>query len=430
MAKSVIIKLTTAGTSVGPFNMLSDADSYAAPFETNISRATLVTGYTSSLVPNAATIIRALSSGSCTNYVDLYITSSVPTTTTTTTTTTTSTTTTTTTAVPTTSTTTTTTTAAPTTTTSTTTTTTTAVPTTSTTTTTTTAAPTTTTSTTTTTTTALFQGYVSYALSDTNACTNPISGFTMTGNGTTFCNSTIFSSGGWYSVASNTYYLSYGGNTLTVNHYTLQNSASLTGGGCQACPATTTTTTTTAAPTTSTTTTTTTAAPTTSTTTTTTTAATTSTTTTTTTAAPTTTTSTTTTTTTADPYDYYLADEYYCIDCSFQTGSVAVAFPAGTSIVTLNRYYRPSDPTGFIYKNFTSTTPGVSIIMTTTGNSLNCNTICGNTTTTTTTTTTTAAPTTSTTTTTTTIPVYSYCTGYDASNCCTAITDYTNNCNL
>jgi hypothetical protein len=74
MAKSVIIKLTTAGTSVGPFNMLSDADSYVTPFETNVSRATLVTGYTSSLVPNAATIIRVLSSGSCTQSVDLTIT--------------------------------------------------------------------------------------------------------------------------------------------------------------------------------------------------------------------------------------------------------------------------------------------------------------------------------------------------------------------
>ena len=75
MAKSVIIKLTTAGANVGPFNMLSDTDSYVSPFETNISRTTLTTGYTSSLVPNAATVIRALSSGSCTNYVNLTITS-------------------------------------------------------------------------------------------------------------------------------------------------------------------------------------------------------------------------------------------------------------------------------------------------------------------------------------------------------------------
>jgi hypothetical protein len=74
---------------------------------------------------------------------------------------------------------------------------------------------------------------------------------------------------------------------------------------------------------------------------------------------------------------------------------------SGTSVVTANRYYRPSTPTGFIYKDFTSVSPGISIIMTSAGNSTNCNTVCGNTTTTTTstsTTTTTQAPTTTTTT--------------------------------
>jgi Tfp pilus assembly protein PilW len=92
MSKSVIIKLTTAGTSTGPFSLLSNYDSYVTPFETNITKTTLVTGYTSSLVPDTATIIRVLSSGSCTNHTDLTI---VPTTTTTTTTTSTTTTTTT-----------------------------------------------------------------------------------------------------------------------------------------------------------------------------------------------------------------------------------------------------------------------------------------------------------------------------------------------
>jgi len=510
MAKSVIIKLTTAGTSVGPFNMLSDADSYATPFETNISRTTLVTGYTSSLVPNAATIIRALSSGSCTQSVDLPI--NVPTTTTTTTTTTSTTSTTTT------------------------------APTTSTTTTTTTAVPTTTTSTTTTTTTlptfiASFSMVSAYDVCNV-VCPNParpVETFTVLTGGGTLCTATkltsdLIANG---TITGNFWISECDGNSrqFTVILESGQFVAVWAEATCQTCPSatttSTTTTTTTAAPTTtSTTTTTTTAAPTTTTSTTTTTTTTdpydyyiadeidcsncsvvaadqrvsfptgtsvtlnryyryvgfandftyyvkstttaggavllelpsytncnaacgnttttsttttttteptttTSTTTTTTTAAPTT--STTTTTTTADPYDYYLADEYICDGCAFQQSNVAVAFPAGTSIVTANRYYRPDTPTGFIYKNFTSTTPGVSIIMTTTGNSLNCNTICGNTTTTTTTTTTTAAPTTttSTTTTTTTVaPSYQYCCGYDASNCCTAITDYTNNCNL
>jgi len=89
MAKSAIITLTTAGANTGPFNLLSDADSYVTPFETNIAKSSLVSGYTSNLVPDAATIVRVQSSSSlCTNYINL----TYPTTTTTTSTTTTTTT--------------------------------------------------------------------------------------------------------------------------------------------------------------------------------------------------------------------------------------------------------------------------------------------------------------------------------------------------
>jgi hypothetical protein len=49
---------------------------------------------------------------------------------------------------------------------------------------------------------------------------------------------------------------------------------------------------------------------------------------------------------------------------------------------------------------------------------------------TTTTTTSSSTTTTSTTSTTTTAAVYEFCCGYDASDCCVAITDYTLNCNL
>jgi hypothetical protein len=113
MAKSALITLTTAGADTGPFNLLSNVDSYVTPFETNIAKSSLVAGYTTNLVPDAATIIRLQSSNSfCTNYINLtYPTTTTtsttsttttppPTTTTTTTTTTTSTTTTTTTAPP------------------------------------------------------------------------------------------------------------------------------------------------------------------------------------------------------------------------------------------------------------------------------------------------------------------------------------------
>jgi hypothetical protein len=95
---TVLITLTTAGSSTGPFSLYSDTDSYSVPFETGVSKSSLLAGYTSSLVPTSTTIIRVMSTGTCTNYTDISI---VPcTTTTTTSSTSTSTTTTTTTAAP------------------------------------------------------------------------------------------------------------------------------------------------------------------------------------------------------------------------------------------------------------------------------------------------------------------------------------------
>ena len=71
MAKSATITLTSAGADTGPFNLFSNADSYSSPFETNISRASLVGGYTSTLIPDAATVIRVVSTGNCINSIDL-----------------------------------------------------------------------------------------------------------------------------------------------------------------------------------------------------------------------------------------------------------------------------------------------------------------------------------------------------------------------
>jgi len=91
---TVLITLTTAGTSTGPFSLYSDANSYSTPFETGVAKSSLLAGYTSTLVPNGTTIIRVMSTGTCTNYTDIPVT---PCTTTTTTSSTSSTTTTTTT---------------------------------------------------------------------------------------------------------------------------------------------------------------------------------------------------------------------------------------------------------------------------------------------------------------------------------------------
>jgi uncharacterized protein (TIGR02145 family) len=69
---TVLITLTTAGTDVGPFLLFSDVDGYTSAFETGVTRFSLITGYTSTLVPDGTLIIRVMSNNpKCTNYVDI-----------------------------------------------------------------------------------------------------------------------------------------------------------------------------------------------------------------------------------------------------------------------------------------------------------------------------------------------------------------------
>jgi hypothetical protein len=93
MAQTVLITLTLAGSDTGPFDLYSDVDGYAVPFENNVPKASLTGGYTSVLVPDLATVIRVKSDGLCTNYIDLTITTTTTTSTSSTTSTSTSTTT-------------------------------------------------------------------------------------------------------------------------------------------------------------------------------------------------------------------------------------------------------------------------------------------------------------------------------------------------
>jgi hypothetical protein len=83
MAKTVNIKLSSStGSSTGPtFDLFSDANSYASAFESGVSKTTLmgVGGYTSTVVPDAATIIRVKSTGTCTTYDDYTLASQTPT---------------------------------------------------------------------------------------------------------------------------------------------------------------------------------------------------------------------------------------------------------------------------------------------------------------------------------------------------------------
>jgi hypothetical protein len=80
---TVFITLTLAGANVGPFNLYSDIDGYTTAFESGVSAAALLAGYSSDLVPDGTTIIRLLSTGQCTNYFDIVLTELTTTTTTT-----------------------------------------------------------------------------------------------------------------------------------------------------------------------------------------------------------------------------------------------------------------------------------------------------------------------------------------------------------
>jgi hypothetical protein len=86
MAKTVKITISSVGVNSGPYNLFSDATAFSTAFESNISKAALVAGFTSYNVPDATTIIRVSSLAPCNNYVDSTVPPVTPTTTTTSTT--------------------------------------------------------------------------------------------------------------------------------------------------------------------------------------------------------------------------------------------------------------------------------------------------------------------------------------------------------
>jgi hypothetical protein len=85
---TVLVTLTLAGTDVGPFNLFSNVDGYTIPLATGVSRAALLSGYSLAGVPDAASVIRAQSTGTCTNFLDMSVSGGTTTTSTTSTTTT------------------------------------------------------------------------------------------------------------------------------------------------------------------------------------------------------------------------------------------------------------------------------------------------------------------------------------------------------
>lgn len=78
---TVIITLTITGTDTGPFDLYSNLDGYTVPFETNVPKASLQAGYTSTVVPDYSTSIRVISKGVCVNHTDIVLQTTTTTTT-------------------------------------------------------------------------------------------------------------------------------------------------------------------------------------------------------------------------------------------------------------------------------------------------------------------------------------------------------------
>lgn len=81
----------------------------------------------------------------------------------------------------------------------------------------------------------LFSNTVSYASSVCNACNAPTGTIGVGGNAATFCASTTFTSSSFAALASGNYVLVYGGNSLNVSTTLGSQTATVYGGGCQAC---------------------------------------------------------------------------------------------------------------------------------------------------------------------------------------------------
>ena len=81
---TVLLTLTTAGTDTTLFDLYSDIDGFTTAFETDVPLASLVTGYSSALVPDYTNIVRIQAKQKCTNYVDIVLENTTTTTTTTT----------------------------------------------------------------------------------------------------------------------------------------------------------------------------------------------------------------------------------------------------------------------------------------------------------------------------------------------------------
>lgn len=70
---TVLFTLTSAGLDTGPFNLYSNLDGFVTPFEVAVSKASLLSGYSSVNVPDYTTVVRVLSAGTCSNWIDIVL---------------------------------------------------------------------------------------------------------------------------------------------------------------------------------------------------------------------------------------------------------------------------------------------------------------------------------------------------------------------
>lgn len=77
------IQLTTAGNNTGPFNLFSDVDGFTTAFESGVTKAQLLTGFTTALIPDYTTIVKVVSEGFCENFVNITLEDTTTTTSTT-----------------------------------------------------------------------------------------------------------------------------------------------------------------------------------------------------------------------------------------------------------------------------------------------------------------------------------------------------------
>jgi hypothetical protein len=68
---TALITLITSTALIGPFNIYSNVDGFLSAFASGITRDKLTAGYGTDAIPTGTTIIRVMSTGICTNFIDI-----------------------------------------------------------------------------------------------------------------------------------------------------------------------------------------------------------------------------------------------------------------------------------------------------------------------------------------------------------------------